>query len=116
LSEPGTHPPNLTARVENVAGTPVVYLAGELDLASVGLVTATLEKAVLGASKIVVNVQDVSFIDSSGLRELLVWRRRCADEGIGFTLSPGTPRVRRVFEVTGLLDRLPLVRRGRGEH
>ena len=100
-------------RVETSDGRHVVHLDGELDVAALPPLNAALNRLVGNAQSIVIDVEKVTFIDSSGLRDLLAWRRRCNEDGIDFTVTPGTPPVRRLFEVTGLLDRLPgLGRRG----
>lgn len=91
----------------------VLRLAGELDLASVPHLQRALDRIRPDAEQIVIDVERVTFIDSSGLRALLVWRRQCEEDGVEFRLTPGTPDVRRLFEVTGLLDRLPTLRRRR---
>ncbi|HEX3510231.1 MAG TPA: STAS domain-containing protein [Solirubrobacteraceae bacterium] len=98
---------HLTVDTEAVGeGRYVVHLDGELDLAGAGRLDAQLE-AIADPVRIVIDVDKVSFIDSGGLATLLAWRRRCSDRRVDFTLTPGTPAVRKIFEVTGLLDRLP---------
>jgi anti-anti-sigma factor len=48
-------------------------------------------------------------MDSSGLRSLLTARRRLAEDGRALGLVCGPGPVRRVLEVAGVLDRLPVV-------
>jgi len=91
--------------VEDADGRSLVRLEGELDLASLPALNAALNPLVATAHSIVIDVEKVTFIDSSGLRDLLAWRRRSHEENIDFTVTPGTPHVRRLFGVTGLLDR-----------
>src|SRR5512142_1697344 len=55
---------------------------------------------------IVLDLSGVSFLDSSGLNFVLQEHRRCECDGLDFRLVPGPEPVQRVFEMTGLTDRL----------
>lgn len=61
-----------------------------------------------GATRIVVDLGAISFIDSTGLRMLIRISERSAD---GQLEIRSTPIVDRLLQVTGLLDQLPLARR-----
>jgi anti-anti-sigma factor len=61
-----------------------------------------------GAPRIVVDLSQISFIDSTGLRMLIRISERAAD---GQLEIRSTPIVDRLLQVTGLLDQLPLARR-----
>jgi anti-sigma B factor antagonist len=83
-------------------------LAGALDLVSI----ETLENALSQLrhekpAAIVLDLRDLTFIDSSGLWTITSARAWCAREGIHLLLIPAPERVQRVFEVTGLSDILP---------
>ena len=61
---------------------------------------------------VVVNLSDASFVDSSILGALLNARQRAVDARKGFAvcLPPqSAPAVRRVFEMTGLSETLPVL-------
>jgi len=61
---------------------------------------------------VVIDLSGASFVDSSILGALLNARQRAVDGKKGFAvcLSPGSdPAVRRVFEMTGLLETLPVL-------
>ena len=84
----------------------VISVGGEVDAASAD----TLRSAVFdviegGQSKVVVDMSDVSFIDSSGLRVLIAGFK--AAEAAGGSLSVGAPSdaVQRLLEITGQLER-----------
>jgi anti-sigma B factor antagonist len=81
-----------------------VDIVGEIDAASSGeLSEELLEAARVGRGPIIVNLGHVSFLDSSGLKALVVAR-----EAAGPRLQVGTvnPVVRRVLEMTSLLGHL----------
>ena len=74
---------------------------GELDLQSAGV----LERAVArlragGHDRIVVDLRQVGFIDSTGLRVLLGLHRDAQREGRAISLVPGPRPVQRIFELT----------------
>jgi anti-sigma B factor antagonist len=85
-----------------------VDIDGEIDAASSGAFSdELLDAAESGSGPIVVNLGNVSFLDSSGLHALVHAR-----ESAGPRLRLGTvnPAVRRVLEMTALLGHL-----GRGD-
>ncbi|MGH2897066.1 MAG: STAS domain-containing protein, partial [Solirubrobacteraceae bacterium] len=57
------------------------------------------------ATSIVVDLSGLKFIDSTGIRLLVMASARCADGR--FSLLRGPKQVHRVFEITDLADRLP---------
>lgn len=94
-----------TADSEQVLGTLRVRVAGELDLSSepvvFEIVKGKLEKPNL--HRVVIDVTDVTFIDSSGLRALLRCRDEAARHDVSFTLQlGGNPQVERLLAVAGV--------------
>jgi anti-sigma B factor antagonist len=84
----------------------VVSVSGELDLASVEPLERELESVVeRGALRVIVDLTAVTFIDSVSLGVLVRDAKRVRDNGGTFVLVAGDPRIRRVFEITGL-DRM----------
>jgi anti-sigma B factor antagonist len=88
---------------------------GELDLLSAaGLEAAVVRLCAEGAQEIVVDLHRVDFVDSAGIRALVVSRRHCEERGCDFSLARVQPPARRLFEVTGLAGRLAA--RGHSRH
>ena len=84
-----------------------VALAGELDLATVGEVRRTLEHLRgLGWRDFVVDLQALTFLDSTGVHLLLETYDRALAAGGSLTVVSATPEVHRVLELTGVADRL----------
>jgi anti-anti-sigma factor len=86
----------------------VLALEGELDLAG----AATLERELddLGDDgAVVVDLRELDFMDSSGLRALVLAARRIEEASRRFALVPGAERVMRVFEITRMRERLNFV-------
>jgi stage II sporulation protein AA (anti-sigma F factor antagonist) len=86
-----------------------LVLSGELDLASADGLTARLAELREEDRAVVLDLDALEFIDSCGLRVIL--QAAAASRGCGwsFRVTRGSADVARVFEATGVLDRLPLV-------
>jgi anti-anti-sigma factor len=87
-------------------GSQLVEPAGELDLASAPELTAAFDLALAaGQRRLIVDLSEVSFIDSSGLHALIKARKRLDAVGGGLfvTICPDA-HARRVFEVSGLVE------------
>jgi anti-sigma B factor antagonist len=80
----------------------VVRLSGELDLYNADTVrTALFAAAADAAGRLVVDLGEVSFIDSTALGVLIEARTRLENRGAFFLASPGL-ETRRALEVSGL--------------
>lgn len=87
-----------------------VRLVGTLDMATAPQLEQQLtELREAGWQLIIVDLGGLSFMDSSGLRLLLRWDSEARKDGFGLQLAPGPAPVQRVFELTGMLDRMPFV-------
>jgi anti-sigma B factor antagonist len=84
---------------------PVVRISGEVDIQSSPVLDETLV-AVLdqGLASVIVDLEEVSFLDSTGLSVLIVALKRCQKAGGDLRLRDPQPNVFRVLEITGLLD------------
>ena len=82
-----------------------VHLGGEIDFAAALEVGPKLEELAASANEeLVFDLEDVTFIDSEGLKMLLnafqlMWRR-----GLGARLDKLSDRARRVMEMAGVAD------------
>ena len=85
--------------VENVPGGAIV-VHGDIDVAGGPILEAALLRRE-GDDVIVIDLGDVYFIDSSGLRSLLGASRRARDRGATVVLKRVGPEVLRLLEITG---------------
>lgn len=90
----------------------MLALSGELDLSSAGRLLDAVSACCLdGAEQLVLDVGALQFLDSTGLRAILDSRTLCEEHECSFSLQPARERVpyqvRRLLQITGLLDRLP---------
>jgi anti-anti-sigma factor len=101
---------NLVIDVSSEGERVVFRLDGELDLASV----PTLEHAVAGApldgaTEIVLDLRELEFIDSTGLRAILLQDKRSAERGQAFALVRGPEQVQRLMTMTRIDEHLKIV-------
>jgi anti-sigma B factor antagonist len=90
----------LTLEVTEVEGHTVIAAHGEIDISSAPVLRAAVEGAIdAGVQVIIVDLDGVSFMDSSGLNTII---------GVVKRLEPGALRVvcsqahiRRIFSITG---------------
>jgi anti-anti-sigma factor len=88
-----------------VEGAVRVSLQGELDLASVRQMEehfAAIDEQ--EPVRVVVDLGGLEFIDSSGLRMLLLADTRAREHGYELVLLAGSEPVQRVFEMTGACE------------
>ena len=91
-------------------GTVRVRAVGSLDMATAPRLDQQLiELHEAGWNLIVVDLGGLSFMDSSGLRLLLRWDAIARQDGFNLQFAPGPPPVQRVFELTGMTERLPFI-------
>ena len=81
----------------------VVAVAGEVDIATAQLLE---ERLVERQGPIRLNMEAVTFIDSSGIRALVHVFRHCEGDGCTFRVEACSPPVERVLQVVGLYDLL----------
>jgi anti-anti-sigma factor len=92
----------LEVRVARDGDTATLVLVGEFDLATLRAARAGLEEARRnGARRIVVDLRDLTFIDSTGIAFLIAARRDDPDDRLSFIPSESLA-VRRVLGITGV--------------
>jgi anti-sigma B factor antagonist len=89
----------------------VIRLAGELDLSNTSLLEQALETAVRSdVQRIILELSGLEFIDSSGLRTLVVAARESGADSGRLRIRRGTSAaVTRVLGLTGLDRALPFI-------
>jgi anti-anti-sigma factor len=101
--DPGTfRPPRFDVITEEDEGTFVLRLSGELDLVSEPILAAALARG--EGRPVRIELADLAFMDSTGLRALLGAAREIERLELRGPLQPPT---RRLFELTQTLAILP---------
>jgi anti-sigma B factor antagonist len=79
-----------------------VRLRGEFDLAGVPSVTERLRSLRERREPVLLDLDELAFIDMSGLRVVLTAAEDAARDGWTFTTTRGSPAVRRLIELVQL--------------
>ena len=89
-------------------GRTTVSVAGELDLATADEFSRAVRSG-LATGAVLIDLREVTFMDSSGVRALNTALRESAEHGRELRLTEGMhPSVVQVLEMTGMLGLLPM--------
>jgi anti-anti-sigma factor len=103
------HSPDFSVTRRRADGAVVVVPVGEIDLATVDALQAEVDAAADEAELVVLDLREVSFIDSAGLR-LVVHSSRSLETGGGtLAVVRGSREVQRVFDLVGLDGRVTML-------
>jgi anti-anti-sigma factor len=86
-----------SVRIEDEGLGPVLWVGGELDIATAATLRSHLEG--LGDEKVLLDLSEVTFMDSSGI-SVLIWKHHNG----GVTLRGVQPAQMEVLEITGLIE------------
>lgn len=88
-------------------GATVLVVAGEVDMSTVQpLRSAIVDVLDRGAPELVVDLDAVTFLDSTGISVLVLGRRTATGTGTRYRVVNARDMVARVLEVTGVRDYL----------
>jgi anti-anti-sigma factor len=90
------------------AGRIRVQLRGELDLATAPLLTERLGRLRERRERVLLDLDQLAFIDMSGLRAVLAAVENASSDGWALALTSGSAQVRRLITLVGLDGRLPI--------
>ncbi len=94
---------DLTAQVKEVNGVPIIALSGEMDVhTSAHLRDSVLSLLEKGARKIVINLDNVEYVDSTGLGTMVGVLKRMTEQNCKLCIVSANPLINRVFDITGL--------------
>src|SRR5688572_25659950 len=90
-----------------------VLPVGTLDMATAEVLQEQLRE-VFGAGfhHVILDLAELDFMDSTGLRLVLHWNAVARSDGVTFAVAPGSPTIQRVFELTGTAEHVPFVEPG----
>jgi anti-anti-sigma factor len=99
-------------RTESSEAVERVRVLGEVDISVVDELDTEMRRAeATRASRIELDLDQLDFLDASGVRLLLELSRRSLANGRRLRVRPASsPQVRRVLELTGVAPLLPLER------
>jgi anti-anti-sigma factor len=91
-----------------------IKLAGELDGATCAELLARFEQALAkpGVRHVVLDLEAVSFIDSAGMRAMIMIERGAIEREVTLSISPPPHEVTDLLQITGLSDHVTLSPQG----
>ena len=81
-------------------GVLTVTLGGKLDTTTTPNATEEIKKSIDSADKLILDIKDVSYISSAGLRLLLSLHKKMAEKG-GMVVKNANETNMEIFEFTG---------------
>jgi anti-sigma B factor antagonist len=88
----------------------VLHLTGELDLASSAIFERALgDPALAGAALVVLDLDGLKFVDSTGLRVILQAHEAARARGQEFAVTQGSPQVQRLLSITSVAQHLRVI-------
>jgi anti-sigma B factor antagonist len=103
--------PTLEFETTRNGAVAVITATGELDLSGAALLEGELERLAEepDLATVVLDLRGLEFMDSSGLRLVVLADMQARESGRRFVLVRGTETVHRVFEITRMSERLEFV-------
>jgi anti-sigma B factor antagonist len=93
------------SRIASADNGVILAVAGEIDISSAEEFSDGVRALMEGAEgEVVLCLQNCAFIDSTGIRALIMLARELRRRGQTLVLSGLNGEPRRIFELTGLLD------------
>ena len=84
-------------------------LAGDLDMSATFALEPVLDRVLAdGPRRLVLDLEDVGFVDSSGLGLLITTHERAARAYVDMEITGAGPEIQRVFQLAGLDGVLPV--------
>ena len=91
----------------------VSRVMGELDISTASVLRSELNELAQGTDPVVLGVEGVSFIDSTGISVLVAAYTRLKERGLDLMLAGPQAHMRRVLEISGL-DRVLAIHESEG--
>ena len=100
---------DLTVDLTEEGDRTVLTVRGELDAYSAPTLDEAFDQALAdGATRLVLDLSEVGFIDSSGLRSMIRARKHVGDTPDALRIRNPQPATVRLLDITGLTDHFPL--------
>ena len=110
MSSRGPNITPLSIRNTSRAGGHTLALTGELDMDSASKLEEAVREVCASGTELVIDLRKVTFMDSTGLRVLIVAAALCEEKGHELRIIPGED-IQRILEITGLDRVLPFTSR-----
>jgi len=96
----------MNAAIERISngGVHTLYVTGEIDACSGPLLKEQLLSLIADATAVTVDLSGVEYMDSTGIGIIVAAWKRGRKTGCQLHLQNLSPRVERLFHITGLLE------------
>ena len=102
-------PPDFSVSRRRSNDAIVVVPVGEIDLATIDALQGEIDAAAAEAEQVVLDLREVAFIDSAGLRLVVHSSKALEADGGTFAVVRGPREVQRVFDLVGLDGRVTML-------
>ena len=110
--DPGSLPQAFAVEVRRTAVTAHVRVSGELDLLTAPELQRALDEVLAaGVRHVVLDLRELEFIDSTGMRVVYGLDQLSRQDGFNAAIVRGDPAVQRAFTIAGLAETLVFVDR-----
>ena len=99
---------SFSTSVERRDGAAILTMQGDLDIATEAQALAELSRAMDGCQALVVDLRELAFLDSTGVRVLLASHLDAQEKGLRFGVVRGDGMVGRLLAVTRIEQRFPV--------
>jgi anti-anti-sigma factor len=93
---------HLNLQLRRIGDASVVSARGDIDLSTVAQAAEAMDAARAHRGPVFLDLREVGFMDTSGLRLIIEEQQRAADHGYRFAVFPGSQKMQRLFEIAGL--------------
>ncbi|WP_040952118.1 STAS domain-containing protein [Gorillibacterium massiliense] len=90
------------AQVKETTEAVTVFVRGELDLAVAPQFRSVLEPLIPSAKPLVLNLSELTYIDSTGMGIIIFILKARAEGKAGFTLDEVPAKIKKLFDLTGI--------------
>lgn len=95
------------------ANIALVTASGDLDVVGVAPVRRAIDDLIAhGCQRIILNMANVSYVDSAGMSLILCEARNMRNKGLLFSLTNVSPRVLRALSIARIVDFIPISKAG----
>jgi anti-anti-sigma factor len=109
LAPAGHYPDGFECRISWVADAAIVEVSGEIDIATAPALEHAIASVHESATRVVVDLSQVSFVDSAALKALTHSRSRLGERAALRVVLPPDQAIRKLFEITQLIEPLGVV-------
>lgn len=107
MPQPSPTPFSITTT--RVSGSTCVTVRGELDIATADQLHTVLNDEAAHGGTLVLDTSKLEFIDSTGIRVLVIAWQESQRDGFNLRLTRGSDPVMHALKLVGLLDELPFL-------